>query len=107
MKPICFNNHLLFWQGHKRENEKYINRSKEEKYIDEDDVSEESDVETYKNRNHNERRKKNNKHYNNPKRNQIESEEAQPQMHSLLQKILKRLEKLETQQSQTVLANRS
>ena len=69
-------------------------------------ASEDSEMKTYENNTDDEQKKKSNKHYNNYKRNKDKSEDTKPQMHNLLQKILERLERLEAQQGQTVLANR-
>ena len=108
-RPIRFNNHLLFWQDHKERKDKYLNKSRSinERYISVVDVSEGSEVETYRKNTDDEQEKKSNKHHNNYKRNKDKSEDTKPQMHNFLQKILERLERLEARQGQTVLANRS
>jgi hypothetical protein len=108
-KPIRFNNHLLFWQDHKKGKDKYINKCENVnvKYINTEDITEDSEVEVYRSSNSNKQEKKKDKHHNSYKRKESETEKTNPQVHNILQKILERLERLETQQGQAVLANHS
>ena len=100
MKPIRFNNHLLFWQGDTIEREGNKRRRQYRKSTTTSNKDEESDVEEYEDKS-NVEKEETEKNRNKTKRtaHQAKGKEPYSQDQVLLQKILERLERLESWQN--------
>ena len=99
-KPIRFNNHLLFWQGDTIEREENKRRQQYRKSTTTSNKGEESDVEGYEDKSNIEREKsENNRNKTKHTTHQAKGKEPYSQDQVLLQKILERLERLESRQN--------